>query len=84
MRLLVLILAVSGEAWTPLKTTVISRVRARTEAHPTSASSLREKISRAEAQKEILLMPCCYDGLTARLVEEAGFECTFMTGVSMV
>ena len=25
-------------------------------------------------------MPCCYDGLTARLVENAGFELTFMTG----
>ena len=25
-------------------------------------------------------MPCCYDGLTARLVEDAGFELTFMTG----
>jgi 2-methylisocitrate lyase-like PEP mutase family enzyme len=25
-------------------------------------------------------MPCCYDGLTARLVEQAGFELTFMTG----
>ena len=25
-------------------------------------------------------MPCCYDGLTARLVESAGFELTFMTG----
>ena len=25
-------------------------------------------------------MPCCYDGLTAKLVEEAGFDVTFMTG----
>ena len=25
-------------------------------------------------------MPCCYDGLTARLVEQAGFKLTFMTG----
>lgn len=29
---------------------------------------------------EILVMPCCYDGLTARLVEDAGFPLTFMTG----
>ncbi|DBA05209.1 TPA: hypothetical protein N0F65_005059 [Lagenidium giganteum] len=29
---------------------------------------------------ELLLMPCCYDGLTARLVERAGFELTFMSG----
>jgi 2-methylisocitrate lyase-like PEP mutase family enzyme len=27
-----------------------------------------------------LLLPCAYDGLTARLVTRAGFEATFMTG----
>jgi len=27
-----------------------------------------------------LILPCCYDGLTARLVARAGFEATFMTG----
>lgn len=27
-----------------------------------------------------ILMPCCYDGLTARLVTRAGFNATFMTG----
>lgn len=27
-----------------------------------------------------VLLPCCYDGLTARLVARAGFEATFMTG----
>mmetsp|Transcript_3981 Transcript_3981/g.5243 ORF Transcript_3981/g.5243 Transcript_3981/m.5243 type:complete len:335 (-) Transcript_3981:95-1099(-) len=27
-----------------------------------------------------ILLPCCYDGLTARLVARAGFEATFMTG----
>ncbi len=25
-------------------------------------------------------MPCCYDGLTARLIEQHGFPITFMTG----
>ena len=29
---------------------------------------------------ELTIMPCCYDGLTARLVEQAGFQLTFMTG----
>lgn len=29
---------------------------------------------------ELTIMPCCYDGLTARLVEQAGFNLTFMTG----
>jgi hypothetical protein len=27
-----------------------------------------------------ILMPCCYDGLTARLITRAGFDATFMTG----
>jgi 2-methylisocitrate lyase-like PEP mutase family enzyme len=29
---------------------------------------------------QILLMPCCYDALSARLVERAGFHLTFMSG----
>lgn len=28
----------------------------------------------------IILLPCCYDGLTARLVGLSGFNATFMTG----
>ena len=28
----------------------------------------------------LTVMPCCYDGITSRLVEDAGFELTFMTG----
>lgn len=28
----------------------------------------------------ILLMPCCYDGLTAKLISDAGFPVTFMSG----
>lgn len=37
---------------------------------------LRELLNKGD----ILVMPCCYDGLTARLVEDAGFPLTFMTG----
>lgn len=40
------------------------------------ADKLRDMLSKPE----ILIMPCCYDGLTARLVEDAGFPLTFMTG----
>lgn len=32
------------------------------------------------AQDRIFTMPCCYDGLSARMVAQAGFELTFMTG----
>lgn len=46
-------------------------------AKPSSAADkLRDLLSRPE----ILTMPCVYDGLTARLVEDAGFPLTFMTG----
>ena len=31
-------------------------------------------------RNDLITMPCCYDGLTARLVEDAGFDLTFMTG----
>lgn len=41
-----------------------------------AASKLRALLQR----EEILVMPCCYDGLTAKLVEQAGFPLTFMTG----
>lgn len=41
-----------------------------------AADKLRELLN----GPEILIMPCCYDGLTARLVEDAGFPLTFMTG----
>lgn len=35
------------------------------------------------ASDGLLLMPCCYDGLSARLVERAGFPLTFMSGYSV-
>jgi len=43
---------------------------------PSSPSKLRSLL----ASDEILVMPCCYDGLTARMVDRAGFPLTFMTG----
>ena len=33
-----------------------------------------------KGEAPILLLPCCYDGLTARLVGLSGFNATFMTG----
>eukprot|EP00904_Undaria_pinnatifida_P006056 jgi/Undpi1/2580/HiC_scaffold_13.g05959.m1 len=42
--------------------------------------SKAEKLRRLISGPEVLTMPCCYDGLTARLVEDAGFPLTFMTG----
>ena len=43
-----------------------------------------EKVQRLryllEESEDMIVMPCCYDGMTARLVEQAGFDLTFMTG----
>ncbi|CAM9327744.1 unnamed protein product, partial [Choristocarpus tenellus] len=45
-----------------------------------SAPSSTQKLQELLKKDDILIMPCCYDGLTARLVESAGFPLTFMTG----
>ncbi|KAL7546341.1 hypothetical protein ACHAWF_009678 [Thalassiosira exigua] len=45
---------------------------------PERLRRLLDATDRGEAP--ILLLPCCYDGLTARLVGLAGFNATFMTG----
>ena len=45
----------------------------------TSAETLRALL----AQDRCHIMPCCYDGLTARLVEQAGFPLTFMSGFAV-
>ena len=31
----------------------------------------------------LLSMPCCFDALSARLIEEAGFDLTFMSGFAV-
>eukprot|EP00804_Cyclotella_cryptica_P003965 CCRYP_013883-RA/>CCRYP_013883-RA protein AED:0.10 eAED:0.09 QI:42/0.33/0.25/1/1/1/4/0/366 len=42
---------------------------------------LRRLLKRVDdGEAPILLLPCCYDGLTARLVALSGFDATFMTG----
>ena len=40
------------------------------------ASKLREKI----ANGDFMAMPCCFDALSGKLIEQAGFEVTFMSG----
>jgi 2-methylisocitrate lyase-like PEP mutase family enzyme len=34
-------------------------------------------------QKELIIMPCCHDALSARLIERAGFKMTFMSGFAV-
>jgi 2-methylisocitrate lyase-like PEP mutase family enzyme len=43
------------------------------------AAHLRELL----AAPELLVMPCCYDALSARLIEQAGFPITFMSGFAV-
>lgn len=40
------------------------------------ADRLRALIARGD----LLTMPCCFDGLSAKLIEQAGFEVTFLSG----
>ncbi len=45
----------------------------------TSAKTLREILAKDKCN----IMPCCYDGLTAKMIQQAGFELTFMSGFSV-
>jgi hypothetical protein len=49
------------------------------KAGPSPADKLRQLL-KSPPDGGILIMPCCYDGLTARMVEMHGFPITFMTG----
>jgi 2-methylisocitrate lyase-like PEP mutase family enzyme len=43
----------------------------------TRVEELRRLLTRPD---QALVLPCCYDGLSARLIEHAGFEGAFMSG----
>lgn len=45
----------------------------------TPARSLRALLERGR----LVVMPCCYDALSARLIEQAGFPLTFMSGFAV-
>lgn len=46
-------------------------------------SSPADRLRRLLAGDGLLVMPCCFDALSARLVEEAGFPLTFMSGFAV-
>jgi 2-methylisocitrate lyase-like PEP mutase family enzyme len=48
-------------------------------AHPSPAARLRALL----AGDAFLSMPCCFDALSARLIEQAGFPLTFMSGFAV-
>jgi 2-methylisocitrate lyase-like PEP mutase family enzyme len=43
------------------------------------AAALRARLARSD----LAVMPCCFDALSARLVEQAGFDVTFMSGFAV-
>ncbi|KAG8466547.1 hypothetical protein KFE25_007926 [Diacronema lutheri] len=45
-----------------------------------AAARLRQLLRRCAETNDVLLLPCVYDGLTARTVQRAGFDAAFMTG----
>ncbi len=44
-----------------------------------SAKKLRQLL----AEDTCNIMPCCYDGLSAKMIEQAGFDLTFMSGFAV-
>ena len=46
---------------------------------PDHARRLRDAL----ASDEVLIAPGCYDGLTALLIEQAGFSCAYLSGASV-
>ena len=52
----------------------------------TSRSALRApavKLAALLAEPQLRVMPCCWDALSARLIERAGFPLTFMSGFAV-
>jgi len=48
--------------------------------HDKSPAAILRKLLK---NPEFLIMPCCYDALTAKLIREAGFSITFMSGFAV-
>lgn len=42
-----------------------------------------DRLRQLLAQPDLLIMPCCFDALSARLIELAGFPLTFMSGFAV-
>ena len=44
------------------------------------ANPMADRLRAVIARGELIKMPCCFDALSARLIEQAGFELTFLSG----
>ena len=49
----------------------------------TAAKSKTARLRELIAEPGLRVMPCCYDALSARAIERAGFELTFMSGFAV-
>src|SRR5512146_1534688 len=49
----------------------------------TPVVSAAERLRALLREPRLHLMPCCYDALSAQLVEQAGFALTFMSGFAV-
>ena len=48
-----------------------------------SQQTAPDRLRRLLAEPGILVMPCCFDGLSAKLIADAGYKLTFMSGFSV-
>lgn len=53
------------------------------ETGSTATRSPRARLEALLAEPGLLVMPCCFDALSARLIERAGFRLTFMSGFAV-
>lgn len=64
-----------------LGSTIVAKVKGLSSPPPLRLKRLLDAELNGDRDDEMpILLPCCYDGLTARLIGRAGFEATFMTG----
>ncbi|MDP6979370.1 MAG: isocitrate lyase/PEP mutase family protein [Myxococcota bacterium] len=52
-------------------------------ASSTQRQSLAQRLRALLEGPELLVMPCCFDALSARMIEAAGFPLTFMSGFAV-
>jgi len=68
-----------GKREDPLPSPPDAASKPRSETAPSAADRLRALL----AKPGILVMPCCFDALSARLIQRAGFPLTFMSGFAV-
>ncbi len=44
------------------------------------SNNMTNSLRKLLKKRELILMPCCYDAMSAKLIEQAGFDLTFLSG----